>query len=304
MPILTHTVSNLTVPNSPEDPVHNGLVDLSILASQYYSKTVRQGNSFKLKGVSANILPASGVTQDWDTGASVTCKLSYAPVTKITRMAWNHVFKQWLKQKRLKGMVGESMRYDDFELGYEASTSYYNTTRTSTIHASGIGDDNSERVMLYGGSTQGTDYTLQDYINSQHDAPPASVDPFDSTTIKEAKFSTGSRWPASQLLFVSGTSSNVVTDIGTSDAYSGSVVLDDMKEFPIPVNVLCGLLKLNVYVPIDDTLTQWADSFDLMIHFHVESWKPLVYRPKPKTTKRAARRKSSGRRFSRKRNRR
>ena len=304
MPVLSHTISNLTVPNDPTSPVHNGHVDLSILASQYYSKTVRQGNAFRLKGVSAHILPAAGITQDWDTGASATVKMSYAPCTKVTRKAWNDVFQQWLKQKKLKGMVGQHMRYDDFELGYTSSTSYHNASRTSTMHAGGIGDSDQEIITIYGNATSGSDFTLEDYINSQHDKVAPSLNPFDSSIIKDAKFDYNATFPDEQSLFVSASSSNIVTDIGTTDAYSGSVVLDDIDEFPLPVDIFAGMLKLNVYIPVDDTLGQWADSFDLILNFYVQSWKPLVYRRKPRKAKKTMRRKSSGRRYSRKRSRR
>ena len=85
MPIVTHKISDLTIPNDASASVHNGHVDLSLLLSEYYSKNIRQGNNFQVKAISASMLPASGSTQDWDTGGSATVKMSYCPTQKLTR---------------------------------------------------------------------------------------------------------------------------------------------------------------------------------------------------------------------------
>lgn len=298
MPIISRSF-NLETPNNSGTPVLNTHIDLAMELSEYYGRNIRQGNNFVLKGVSASLRPLDdGLTDDYDTGMAAVAVHSFCPANKHSRKAWNLTFQQWKKQKLLAGKVGPYMRNDDFEIGYSSTAAYHNATRTSSIYAGGIGDSTKEQVMIYGASTDGDDFTLEDFFNSQldHHQVLTPVDPFTNTAIKANKFSSTS-FPAPQLFNVSATSSAVVTDVGGSTMYSGAVSQGDMSMFPIPLNILCGLMKINVYVNAPDTTSQMEDNAVLTLTYYISKWKPLVYRPKPRRKKpyRATMRKSRGR---------
>lgn len=288
MPVVHKVFGNLTVPNDPSDAVLNTYVDLSMLLSEKYSKQVRQGNTFKVKAVQAAIIPSAGLTDDWDTGSSVTVKHEFVQTSKLTRQAWNKIFNVWKKQQR-SSASHTPVKYNDFEVGYTRTTSYLNEDRTSTIYSKGMGDTTPEMVCMYGSSTDNSDFTLQDYVNSMMDAPAPSVDPFDSTIIKAPKFDHGNRWPDASRIYIPANASVMYDD---GDA-SGAAVSMPIQEFPEALNVMCGLLKTNVYIPMDDTLGQYADTFDLILSYHITKWTPLVIRPKRKApVKRSSRRRS------------
>lgn len=285
MPVISRSF-NLETPNNSGDAVLNTYVDLSMELSDYYGKNIRQGNNFVLKGVSASLRPLDdGLTDDYDTGMAAVAVHEFCPTNKHSRKAWNLIFQQWKRQKLLSGKVGRYMRNDDFEVGYTATSSYHNADRTSVMYSGGIGDTTTEKITVYGASTEGSDYTLEDFFNSQLDPVTnlASVDPFTSTVIKENKYY-HSGFPDPQNFSVSATSSAIVTDVGNT-MYSGAISMGDLHEFPIPLNVFCGLMKINVFVNAPDTSSQIEDNTVLTLTYYISKWKPLVYRPKPRRKK-------------------
>lgn len=303
MPVISRSF-NLEIPNNSGDAVLNTYVDLAMELSEYYGKNIRQGNNFVLKGVSASLRPLDdGLTDDYDTGMAAVAVHEFCPTNKHSRKAWNLIFQQWKRQKLLSGKVGRYMRNDDFEVGYTSTSSYHNADRTSVMYSGGIGDTTTEKITVYGASTDGSDYTLEDFFNSQLDPVQtlSSVDPFTSTVIKGNKFNS-SGFPHPQNFNVSATSSAIVTSNNTLTNFSGAISMGDMHEFPIPLNIFCGLMKLNVYVNAPDTDAQIEDNTVLTLTYYISKWKPLVYRPKPRRKKgyRATMRKS-GRRSRRRR---
>lgn len=295
MPVVTKTFTGLEVPNNPESPVEIEMVDLSLLLSEYYGKNIRQGHNFKLKGVQATLRPNS--SGDFDVGSSCIVKHEYCPTTKHSRKAWNDVFKQWKKQNNMSSRT--KIKYNDFEIGYHQD--YKDNDRVSRIFSTGFGDQNDEAVVLFGSSGGGVDFSLQDYYDSMYKAPEASIDHFNNTALKEPKFLT-TRFPVSQMFYCSATASTVVTDVGSSDHYSGSIVNTDIQEFPFDLNILAGVMKLMIYIPQDDTLSQWADTFTVDITYYVSSWSPLVYKARKNRRKSSRRtmRRFNGRRKGRK----
>ena len=270
MPIVTRTIP-VDLSNNPGDSTYNTYVDLAMLLSEYYGKNIRQGQNFKLGGIQATLHPS----EDLDIGMNASVKHTYIPTVKHSRKAWNMLFSQWKAQKLLAGKVGQHMRYDDFELGWDASSAYHSATRTSTMFSSGIGDTTSEKLMLTGSSTAGTDHTLLDYYNSQHRARSESIDPFTGAVIKAAKFNTTSPFPAEQVLWSTSTASSMVDSNATPDMLGGAIANDSYTPFPSPANVMCGVMKLNVYVMPDDTGSQIEDAMSLTISYHILSFKPL-----------------------------
>lgn len=281
MPIVTKNFE-LETPNNSGDHVVNTYVDLAMELSELYGKNIRQGNSFKLKGISCYLRPKNDdAFDDYDVGMACTIRHSFCPTNKVSRKAWNLIFQQWKKQKLLSGKVGAYMRNDDFELGYDASASF-TSARTSTIHASGLGDTDSEKVTIYGNASQGQYFPLRDFMDSQLDPVQVlnSLDPFDNSTIKGNKFSS-STFPKEMEFYNAATSSSIVTSNNLLTNFSGGISMGDWETFPVPIHVLAGLLKLQVWVNPPDTDAQTQDNTVLSISYHIQRWKPLVYRPRP-----------------------
>ena len=279
MPMVTKKFTNITVPNDPSTSVLNTHVDLSLLLSEYYGKSIRQGHNFCLKGVQATLVPSSGATDDFDVGMSAIVKHSFIPTTKHSRKAWNMVFNQWKKQQKLTTR-GTHMRYNDFELGWDSSASYHNSSRISTLHSTGLGDDTSEIIVLTGNSTAATDFSLQDMYNSQVRPLHQGVDHFGLVTPKGPKYDYSTRYPEVQEFLISASTSTMVDSNPSPDIYGGSLVLNNIQEFPMSLDIMCGFMKLNVYVPQDDTIGQWADTCDLFVTYYVSKFTPLVYKSK------------------------
>lgn len=306
MPIVYHRISGLEQANSSDNSIHNGYVDFSMLLSEHYSKNIRQGQNFVLKGVSATILPNDedgNASEDWDVGVAVNTKLSYCPTQKVTRMAWNEMFKQWKKQQYLSANLGQSVKYNDFEVGWDSSASYHNADRTSTIRAAGIGDSTTEKIMIWGQSNSSSDYTMQDYVNSKMDKASPSIDPFSGVIIKAPKFDYLNIFPDQKHFWVSAVNSASVTNVGASPVamYSSAVLNNDIRVLPEPAHVMCGLMRINCYSTAPDTAAQLADTFDLHLEFHIIKWTPLVYRARKSRRKQSSKyvRKYRGRRKTR-----
>ena len=300
MPIITKVIGNLDISNDPSTPVANGFIDLSLECSKLYSRNVRQGQSFKLKGVQAALIPSAGVTDDWDGGMSVNVKHEYIHTTAHTRQVWNRVFNVW-KQQQASGLSHTPVKYNDFEIGWHGASAYHDNDRTSKIFSSGVGDNNDEIVVMTGDSDSGDDFSLQDYSNSMFDRAEPSKDPFDNSVMKEPKFNNESLWPATSRFYADATSSNILTALDGPNACTGSITSQTMYEFPIPLNIMCGLMKYEVYIPLDDTVIQYADTVDLILMYYISSMKPLVYRPKARKKKAysSRRRSTRGRKSSR-----
>ena len=283
MPIVYKRLTGLEQPNSSDNSIFNGYVDFSMLLSEHYSKNIRQGQNFVLKGVSATILAEDtdgNALEDWDSGIAVNTRLAYCPTQKMTRMAWNQMFKQWKKQKYLSATVGSSVKYDDFEVGWDSQSTYHDATRTSTIKANGIGDSTTEKIVIWGSSNSSSDYTMQDLVNSKFDAAGPSVDPFSGVVIKAPKFDYLNRFPSEKHFWVTSHNSSTVSHVGVAAYLSGGQMNNDIKVLPEPVNVMCGLMKINCYGTPPDTSTQAAETFELHLEFHIVKWTPLVFKSK------------------------
>ena len=128
--------------NSPHTPNIDTTVDLAMLLSEYYGKNIRQGNNFRVKAMQATLVPADNAALAYiDTGLPATVRTTHLPTTKHSRRAWNEVFRQWKRQKQLGGLVGSSVRNDDMEFAWKSDMT---TSRTSTIHGTGLGDTSTE----------------------------------------------------------------------------------------------------------------------------------------------------------------
>lgn len=282
MPIVTKNY-DLETPNNSGDKVLNTYLDLALELSELYGKNIRQGNTFVLKGVSCSLRPKDdGLLDDYDVGMAATIRHSFCPTNKVTRKSWNLIFQQWKKQKLLAGKVGAYMRNDDFEIGYDASSTF-SSARTSTIHAGGLGDTDSEKVTIFGDASQGGYFPLRDFYDSQLDPVTnlVSTDPFTSVGIKGNKYQSTS-FPKEMEFYTQASSSAIVTEVNGNTMFSGGIALGTWEEFPVPISVFAGLMKVQAWVNPPDTASQVEDDTVLSISYHIARWKPLVYRPKVK----------------------
>lgn len=273
----THTVQQ---PNDVSVPVVDDQVDFALELSKSLGRNVRQGNNFRVVGFRVSMIP--GVNGDVDMGYACTARSYYAPTTYHSSEAWRQVFAQWRKQKLLAGKVGKHISFDDFEVAYTVD---YVTDRTSTIVAGGMLDTNQEHVTLYGQSTQGEDFSLQDYYNSQNPVASASKDPFTNGVIKAPKYT--AKFPGGHFLTATASMSAQVADLGDvqGDAYFGGLSAMDADMMPSDnhVNYLCGVSGYKVWLIPPDTASQIADEMVLTVEWLIEGWNTLVRKPKMKS---------------------
>lgn len=306
MPIVTHNLGTIETPDNPDAPVKSANIDLALLLSDYYGKNIRQGHNFVVTGVQARLIPHNDdVNDDYDVGGSVAVSLGYVPTAKHSRRAWNQAFKIWTQQKKLSSTNGlHPTRNEDFEFAWDYAGK---TSRTSSMRPS-MGDDSAvEYACLIGDTTGSQDWCLKDFYNSTNRAPLPALNHYTGVEYKDNKYG-DTKFPAVQTLFTTADASSIVTkfdSIGTNTYFSGGSMDAEFQMLPQPANVLCGVMDVLAWMIPGDTAAQIEDNMELYISFAISKWKPLVFRPRPRRSKKKfSRRKSSGRRFSRKRNRR
>ena len=291
MPILYHTLDNLSISNTTGYPHYEtqGQIDLALLASKMYGKNIRQGNTFYVKQINAQLVARNeGALEDFDTGGAATLQLKMFQTNKYNRAAWNSVFKQWSTQKRLGGAIGAAIKNDDMEFAVNQGNL---TSRTSVIYQN-MADSTPEKLVLGGASTAGIDFSLQDFCNTTMFPPQEpSKDHFDNSVYKENKFD-DDRFGDQLQIELGMHNSSVVTDVGGLDisgvqvtpgrALSGASVGVANYNAPYPIPVFCGLMEYFVMIMPPDTMTQTEDDFFIRLQIHLAKWKPLVYRPKTK----------------------
>jgi len=253
------------------------------------------------------LIPKDTLT-DFDAGMAVSTKCSFVPTTKHTRKAWNETHNMWKKQKSLRAGIGPSVNYDEMEFRYDSSHSY---DRASSLFQGGLADSDADTLTLLGTSSEGSNqFALQDYYNSRHPVGSVSKYSYNNTTIKERKYS--AFWPTMQPVYVTSTLSAAVAEAGEAPAVylSAANASAPLSEFDDPLNVMCGLMKIQNYVITDDTTTQVEDYCYLQVEIHVKKWSSLIIRRKPRRSRRSRGRakgyrsrynRSRGRRYSRRR---
>lgn len=299
MPIITKNLGTIETPNNPQDAVTSGVLDLSMLLSEHYGKNIRQGNGFTVTGVQAYLRPHNdSALDDYDVGGSALVQCQYVPTTGHSKKAWNQAFTLWKKHRsRFTTMGIHPVRNEDLEFCW--AYSLRDTNRTSRLYQHQA-DGTQEWMTLTGDSTVGEDWCLQDFYNTSNPAPQRTADHFTGQLYKADKYGS-TKFPKVQYFAVSGSASSFAN---TDGDLSGGMFTTDWEMFPSPINILCGLIKYDAYLIPGDTTGQIEDNVELIISLSVKKWKPLVIRPKKKKMKKFVRRKSSGRRFSRKRSRR
>ena len=283
-------------PDDPQSPVNwaSGVIQVDELLSKELGRTIRNGNSFRLVGFGSTLRGFNAST-DLDVGFAGTSVLQFCPVTKNGVGAWQSLQKQWMKQKQLSSAVGKYVRYDDFEVGWDAN-SFLSTARNSTIRMSGLDDTNSEKISLYGASVDGTVVTLESYFDNLNPIPEVSEDPF-GAVIKTAKFT--DKFPDFRNLDMPCSFSAQAYDTATGVGYAGAISTGSIQWLPSD-NHLSHMTGTLAYffkgiAPDTDAPPANPDELKLTITLVYEGWAPLakVRSAKPVTKKIPAPRKTT-----------
>jgi len=264
----------VTQPADPHSPGNwtSGVIQVDKILSQELGRTIRNGNTFRLVGFGSTLRAFSGGA-DLDVGFAGTSVIQFCPVTKNGVGAWQSLQGQWMKQKRLSSGVGKYVRYDDFEIGWDAN-SFLPGGRNSAIRMSGLDDTTSEQISIYGASVDGTVVTLESYYDNLNPIPVVSEDPF-GAVIKTAKFT--NKFPDWKNLEMPCTFSANTTDGGY---YSGAVSIGQIQWLPSDNHLshMTGTLAYFFKGIASDTDVPPAepDELKLTITLVYEGWAPLA----------------------------
>jgi len=257
---------NIEQPDDPEENWAEGIIQVDQILSQELGRTIRNGNSFRLVGF-GSALKGFNDSTDVDIGFAGVTTVQFCPVTKNGVGAWQSLQKQWMKQKRLSSGVGKYVRYDDFEMGWDADH-FLLPGRNSTILMGGLGDTASEAVTLYGISVNGGHVTLESYFDNLNPIPEVSEDPF-GAVIKTAKFY--NKFPDWRSLNCPTTFSSVGPNTG------GGIATGEIQWLPSD-NHLSHMTGTVFYyfkgLPGDEALI--GDDLKLTVILVYEGWAPLA----------------------------
>ncbi|AXQ65507.1 MAG: hypothetical protein [Circular genetic element sp.] len=264
---------NIEQPDDPELNWAEGVIQVDKILSEELGRTIRNGNSFRLVGYGAS-LKGYNSSPDVDVGFAGTAAVQFAPVTKNSVGAWQSLQKQWMKQKQLSSGVGKYVRFDDFELGWEGSHTLP-AARQSTILMGGLNDANSENVVLYGGSVDGSTVSLTDYYDNLNPIPAPSEDPF-GAVIKTAKYS--DKFPDFRTLIMPTSFSALPQSGIPAEGYSGGIATGEIQWLPSDNHLshLTGTLFYFFKGIPGDAAIPFADSLKLTMTLVYEGWAPLA----------------------------
>ena len=237
------------------------------MLSQRLQRNIRQGNVIHLHAVQCSVnAPNSG---NLDLGGAISGVMSHAPATKNSAKAWRNAFAVWRKQKSLKvGGVGPMVRYDDFEVGWNAQTLTGN--RTSTLYAGGMNDGATERVVIYGASTEGDDVSLEDIYESLQPQATPSRFPIGNAVVKEPKFTEE---------FPPAVETPLVASWSTTDPQAGhdsGAQIQAPKFYIQDTASLCGVVHVQGKLLPENTAGHVQDDLTLTITLTVSIGTPLV----------------------------
>jgi len=260
-------VTQPTEPN-PGQNWASGVIQVDKELSKELGRTIRNGTSFRLVGFGSTLRGITG--EVLDTGFAGTSVIEYCSVTKNGVGAWQTLQGQWMKQKRLSSGVGKYVRYDDFEIGWDAN-SFLTAGRNSSIRMTGLDDATSEFISIYGTSVDGTVVTLESYYDNLNPIPVVSEDPF-GAVIKTAKYT--NKFPDKKNLEMPCTFSSGVTSGGL---LSGAVAIGDIQWLPSD-NHLSHMTGTLAYYFRGIANNTWnaADVLNLTITLVYEGWAPLA----------------------------
>lgn len=250
--------------------------------SSQFGKNIRNGNKYRIKGYSFAVRPKdTGGSDDFDLGGNLVGRLHYIPVNSHTTKAWGMGYDIFDKQKRLMGRVGQSTRFDDFEIGHHVDNC---DTRTSIIDDNpiavgfgGSGGGDGHRVGFYGDSHDGNNLTsLVDLYNSRF-VPPVGSKTHYGSTIKAPKFGTTFIKPAEgeTIWMTAHASSSAGAPALTGQAYMGSTGHADNVMFDGHIPVLTGSLLLKLQWNSRDTAAALEDDLYWSLTLYLDGWSAI-----------------------------
>lgn len=283
--------------NNPAGSVVDQQIDLSVKLSEKLGRTIRQGQSFRIVGISSALTPMAG--EDLDTGMSAVTRVQYCPTTKWSSQAWRDMLGHYNKQKAFRNGLGGSTKYDEFEVAW---TRINAEDRTSMVYVGGLNDPTPEFCAIYGpyddedgvGSPNDPGViSLQALCNAKHRVPGSSEaqggtwglseDDWlfdDMIEYKAPKFS--SRFPRADSLFTQCEMSTMLfheDDPLIDDIYTAGAAASGVHTF-LPddnhVNALTGCLHVQSHVLHEDTIHTVADGMYLYVTLWVEGWNSLT----------------------------
>jgi len=278
---VQHSV-NLTQPNNPEENWAEGVIQVDAILSEQLGRTIRNGNQYRLVGMGASLRGFSGAA-DLDVGFAGTASIYATPTTRHSVKAWQGLYKLWRKQKQLTASaVGQGVRYDDFEVGWDASN-LLSAGRNSTIKTLGMGDATAEHVTIYGNSSDGGITSMIDYYDKMSSQAVPSYNPFGSI-VKQPKWT--AKFPTRLELTAPATFSSMVDTATAPDSLGGGIAMGDINFLPTDNHLshLTGTLYYFIKGIPGDTGAQLEDSLKMTITLVYEGWSSLA--PSPRTSQR------------------
>lgn len=278
---------NLTVDLlQPDDPGFDwaiGVLQVDEILSKKFGRTIRNGNQFRLVGYGSSLRGFDSST-DVDVGFAGVTTIRYCPVTSNSVGAHQSMYKAWMAQKKLSSAVGEYVRYDDFELGWDP-TYKLPSQRKSVIRMSGINDSSDEEIMLYGTSTAGVDVSLEDFYDNLNPIATPSEN-YLGTVIKNPKFD--DKFPDFvELAMPSSFSANLDVE-STPDALAGASATGGITWLPSDHHLshMTGTLLYYFKGIPGDTAVQAPDNLRLTMTLVYEGWSSLAPKsPRSRTSK-------------------
>ena len=278
---IQHTV-NITQPIDAQDNWAEGVIQVDLNLSKRFGKTIRNGNQFRLIGYGSSLRGYLG-SDDIDTGFAGVTALRMCPVTENSVNAHQKLYTAWRRQKKLASVVGEFVRYDDFEIGWSPADPL-GPGRTSTILMEGITDTTPEQISIYGTSVAGSAVTLESFYDNLSPIPAQSTT-YTGGTIKQPKYD--DKFPDYVELTMPTSFSATHESEPTPDEYSGGLATGEMTFLPSDNHLshMTGTLYYFFKGIPEKNLGANADQLKLVITLAYEGWSSIA-----PTTKRTSRR--------------
>ena len=271
---VQHTVTVL----QPEDPTQNwveGVLQVDFELSKQLGRTIRNGNGFRLVGFGSNLKGYIG-SSDQDTGFAGAAVIKYCPLTRNGVNAHQKLYSQWTRQKRLSSSVGEFVRYDDFEVGWNGNDGHLlPVLRNSTLKMGGLGDTTDESACLYGPSSGGNHVSLETFYDNMNPIAIPSTD-YVGQVIKTAKFV--DKFPDEQALIMPTSFSAQVEASWDPDAIVGGLATGEIQWLPSDNHLshMTGTLFYYFKGVAQDTVGPAADELKLTITLVYEGWSSIA----------------------------
>lgn len=285
------------------------LIDISEKLSKLYGKLIRQGQVFRVRSIMARIFNPNTLVQD--VMMAVSGNYIFMHPTSNRKKAWKHAFQAVQANRRLVGNLadggpGQKQSGYDFRVGLALDYSTDVGLWNDGVKFNAWIDNDDSPLILAGHTTQG----IFNVYNGQLSQEPFPVNPYAgfgtwiqkdldaigdeldfvqnenefyvpgqaSTTFEVAPF---------QVAFSQLFDSDQIDIPGFETVYHGSTT--DVDEMSAPIDVMCGLIGVNVdTTTVDDSAAQ-TEEWGLQIIVDVERWSPIL------TGRKSRRKKGRGR---------